>query len=169
MISMNERGRTPQEKSEMPFLDREMYYAVEQPILEEMLEINDETDMAGTFAIQYPRISAIDGGWERVGVVIVDDSATRPETALSSYRITILHYKDDSSQTENSTHVMNEKDSTAYTLVETTEGIRGYVNVMYADCAYIAQHEMNAIEHSMLVDELVNVYQWQFADQRKEA
>lgn len=157
---MEKHGGRPLYTSEIAPLEHEMYFALEQPILDEILREQRQVDATEPFTAEYPRVSQLDGSWERVGVVITDMMPTKPTSVRGCYKITIFHYKDN----EPSLHVLNEKDSRVYYLTETDRELICRTDVMYADAAYIDQHSMNAVEHTMLLDELLSVYQWQFAD-----
>lgn len=160
---MEKSGGQPLYTSEIAPLEHEMYFALEQPILDEIMQDRRQTNAKEPFAIEYVRASQFDGMWERVGVVVVDQALVKQEVATKAYKVTVFHYKDD----DVATYAINEKDSRVYYLTQTDKGLRCRTDVMYADGAYIDQHDMNAVEHTMLVDELLCAYQWQFAERNQ--
>jgi hypothetical protein len=157
---MEKSGGQPLYTSEIAPLEHEMYFALEQPILDEIMQERRQINPNEPFAVEYVRVSRFDGAWERVGVVVADQATAKQEATTNAYKVTVFHYKDDAP----AAHAMNEKDSTVYYLTQNNKGLRCRTDVMYADGAYIDQHEMNGVEHTMLVDELLGAYQWQFAE-----
>ncbi|HEX7483748.1 MAG TPA: hypothetical protein VF281_01220, partial [Candidatus Saccharimonadales bacterium] len=84
---------------------------------------------------------------------------SRQKSTQTTYDITIFHYK------EYGSHVLNEKDSTAYKITNSDQEVKCSTDVMYADGVYVGQHQMNRIEHDMLLDELLALHRWQLAAQ----
>lgn len=156
---MEHYGGRPLPTSEIEPLEEGAYVALTVPMLNEIIQVEREYIGDGPVAIEYLRVSDIDNAIERVGVVIADYEVTKHKSPQTTYDITIFHYK------EHGAHVLSGKDSTAYKIVTTAQGISCLTDVVYADGVCIGQHQMNGIEHDMLLDELLALHRWQLAAQ----
>jgi hypothetical protein len=146
------------ESSDIEPVEHEMYFALEKPLLDEVLRSEREGDPSRIFAIDYLR-PTLDGELERVGMVIIDREKNDYGATRMSYDVTIFHHK------ENAEHVLDNKDSIAYVITETGYGVVCQTDAMYADGMCFARHTMNGVEHTMLLDELLAAKEWQLASQ----
>lgn len=156
---MEKYGSQPLEVSDTEPLEQEMYFALEKPLLEEVLQSHREKFPGTPFAMNYLRPTT-DGDVEQVGMVIFE-LKSNSISKYKSYDVTLFHYK---AQSET---VLEDKDSIAYVIREDSGGVRCDTDAMYADGMCIDRHRMNAVEHTMLVDELLAVRSWQLADPRE--
>lgn len=156
---MEKYGGQPLEASDTEPLEQNMYFALEKPLIEEILQSHQERFPGMPFAMNYLRPTT-DGDVEQVGMVIFALKSNTVST-YKSYDVTLFHYK---AQSETA---LDEKDSIAYVIREASSGVRCDTDAMYADGMYIDRHRMNAVEHTMLVDELLAVRSWQLADPRE--
>lgn len=157
---MEKYGGQPLHASDTEPLEQEMYFALEKPLIEEILQSHREQLPGTPFAMNYIR-PTVEGDAEQVGMVIFELKSSVNESMHKSYDVTLFHYKDQSEA------VIDDKDSIAYVIRETRDGVRCNTDAMYADGMCIARHRMNAVEHTMLVDELLAVRSWQLADPRE--
>ena len=143
------------ESYEIEPIEHDMYFALEKPLLDSIV-YNDTTDNSmQIYATDYAQ-PTMDGEMGRVGVVI--SAGIARENGARRYDVTIHHYKEDDE------HVLYDKDSHAYVLNDTGSGtIVCLSDAVYADGVHIARHTMNAVEHTMLLDELLTAREWQLA------
>ena len=158
---MEHYGGRPLRISEIEPLEEEAYVALAVPMLNEIIQVEREQGCDGPVAIEYLRSADTDSTVERIGIVIVDREIVKQKLAQTIYDVTIFHYK------EYDTHALDQKDSTVYKITNTDQGVRCISDVMYADGVYVVQHQMNGIEHDMLLDELLAVRQWQLVSQQE--
>lgn len=152
---MEHYGGRPLYISEIEPLEEEAYVALAIPMLDEIIKTEQKRTGEQLAAFEYLRASETDGAIERIGVVIAHHGASRSRQKHSSYDITLFHYK------EYETTVMDNKDSTVYKIVDNSQGVKCSMSIGYADGIYIAEQQMNRIEHEMLLDELCAAHQWQ--------
>lgn len=154
---MEHYGGRPLHTSEIEPLEEEAYVALAVPMLNEIISAEKARTNDGPVAIEYLRVSDMDDVIERVGVVITDSETTKQKLTRTVYDVTIFHYK------EYGESAFNDKDSIAYKITNSDQGVKCSTDAMYADGVYIGQHQMLGIEHEMLLDELLAVYRWQLA------
>jgi hypothetical protein len=151
------RGCLP-ESSEIEPIEHEMYFALEKPLLDEILQTDRDGGPKRLFAMDYLRPTD-DGNAEVVGMVISDREINDSSVMRASYDVTLLRYNGKGQ------HVLENRDSIAYVITETNRGTICRTDAMYADGMCIARHPMNAVEHTMLIDELLAIRSWQLASQ----
>ncbi len=154
---MEKYGGQPLNTSETEPLEQEMYFALEKPLIEEILQSHRENYPDIPFAMSYVR-PTIEGDVEMVGMLILDRKVNNNGGLHRSYDVTLFHHKDGGE------HALEKKDSLAYVITEMNEGVQCLADAMYADGMNRPKHRMNAVEHSMLIDELLAVRSWQLAD-----
>jgi hypothetical protein len=131
-----------------------MYFALEKPLLDNIIYDDKTDDPVQMYATDYVRPAA-DGDLERVGLVVRFSSVR--ENGAQRYDITVLRHlgADDGA--------FNDKDSHAYVITEMNNKLICQTEARYADGVCIAPHSMNAVEHTMLLDELLAAREWQLA------
>jgi hypothetical protein len=146
------------ESSDIESIDHDMYFALEKPLLDEILRTDREGNPKRVFAIDYFRPTP-DNDLEKVGMVISDRQINDSGVIGTSYDVTIFYYKEDAE------HTLDSKDSIAFVVTETSNGSQCQTDAMYANGMYIARHAMNLAEHRTLLNELLATREWQLASQ----
>lgn len=146
------------ESSDIEPIDHDMYFALEKPLLDEILRTDRENNPKRVFAIDYFR-PTVDNDLEKVGMVISDRQVNDFGVVGKSYDVTIFYYKEDAE------HTLDSKDSIAFVVADTGNKSQCQTDAMYADGVYIARHAMGVNEHKLLLNELLATREWQLASQ----
>lgn len=166
---MENYGGLPINSPEIEPLELETYVTLEQSILDEIIHHAQKDQIDGPIVNKYLRISSIDAEVECVDVILAGNVASSSGVARRSYTITVYQYRQEASLDEDAKRQSSDVDAHTYVLSIDNKTLSCY---MYADLASgtrIGRHRMNAVEHSMLLDELLAVHTWQLAAHQERA
>jgi hypothetical protein len=167
---MEHYGGLPLNSTEIELHVQETYVTLERSILDDIVQHMRESAVEGPFADEYFRVSSIDGQVERVGIILVDTETGVGKSANIRYDVTVLQYKEGEDGQIVDPASTAEMDKRTYAIkLPVDREPSCYTSATFASGTRIGQHKMNAVEHSMLLDELLAVRAWQLAAQRERA
>lgn len=166
---MEHYGGLPINSPELEPLELETYVTLEQSILDEIILRAQDNQTDGPIVEKYLRISALDAQVECVDVILTNSEAWSGGVSRKRYDMTVYQYQQEVTFDSGTRREAGDADARTYTVV--TDGRRMDCHT-YTDLASgtrIGRHRMNAVEHSMLLDELVALHTWQLATQSERA
>jgi hypothetical protein len=166
---MEHYGGLPINSPEIEPLEVETYVTLEQSILDEII-LHAQGDQTNEPIVEkYLRISAIDAQVECVDVILTNSETWSGGAARQRYDLTVYQYQQDVIFDGSTQREAGDVDTRTYTISIDKKSIECHMYMDLASGTRIGRHRMNAVEHSMLLDELVAVHTWQLAAQRERA
>lgn len=166
---MEHYGGLPINSPEIEPFELETYVTLEQSILDEIIRNTEGSETNKPIVEKYLRISALDAQVECVDVILMNSEAWSGGAARKRYDITIYQYQQDAIFDGSAQRKAGDVDARTYTIMIDNKTIDCHTYMDLASGTRIGRHRMNAVEHSMLLDELVAVHTWQLAAQREHA
>ena len=166
---MEHYGGLPINSPELEPLELETYVTLEQSILDEIILHAHDDETTGPIVEKYLRISAVDAQVECVDVILTNSEAWTGGAARKRYDLTVYQYQQEASFDGSRRREAADVDARTYTISIDNKSIDCHTYMDLASGTRIGRHRMNAVEHSMLLDELVAMHAWQLAAQRERA